>query len=217
MKSWQPGDQIAIRGIVHNRVWIAHPVTVVQDTADYVVAYLVPGALCKVTRGLIERKWGGVPNGASRWDEQDAQQWEMAEHIWRQRRALILLPPEKYYAVFWFWEDETDTFTGWYINFQLPFQRTDQTLDTLDLEIDLIIRPDGSRQWKDEEEYQAGVRRGSISAEVAAAVADAQEEVLQLSTDGSPLFDRRWLEWRPDPHWSTPSLPDDWQVMDTCS
>ena len=217
MKSWLPGDQIAIRGVIHNRVWIAHPVTVVQDTSDFVAAYLVPGALCKVTRGLIERKWGGVPNGASRWDEQEAKQWEMADHVWRQRRALIFLPPEKHYAVYWFWEDETDTFTGWYVNFQLPFHRTAQTLDTLDLEIDLIIRPDGSWRWKDEEEYWAGVRRGSISAEVAAAVAAAQEEALQLLTGGSPLFDRRWLEWRPDPHWSTPSLPDDWQVIDTCS
>jgi len=75
MKSWLPGEQIAIRGIVHNRVWIAHPVTVVQDTAD----------------------------------------------------------------------------------------------------------------------------------------------LLQLFADGSPLFDRRWLDWRPDPQWGIPSLPDDWQIKEAVS
>ena len=51
MKSWLPGEQIAFRGIVHNCLWIAHPITVVEGTADYVAAYLVPGTLCKVTRG----------------------------------------------------------------------------------------------------------------------------------------------------------------------
>jgi protein associated with RNAse G/E len=213
MEHWKPGTQVVIRGVVHNRVWIAHSVTVVQDTASLLVTYLVPGAPCKVTQGLIERKWGGRPNGASRWDEQDSRQWKLADWEWKQRRALILMPPEKYYAVFLFWLDETDEFEGWYVNFQLPFRKTDWTIDTLDLEIDLIIEPDGVWRWKDEVEYQAGVDRGSIPANVAMGVEEGREEIIALLSSGSPLFDRQWLDWWPDPKWEIPRLHPAWDLL----
>jgi protein associated with RNAse G/E len=159
---------------------------------------------------LIERKWGGAPNGGSRWDEQDSGRWEMADWVWQQRRALILMPPETYYAVFLFWSDRTSEFEGWYVNFQLPFRRTDWSIDTLDLEIDLIIEPDGSWRWKDEAEYQSGVWRGSIPADVAAEIEKARKEVLSLLSSGSRLFDRKWLEWQPDPKWEIPRLHPAW-------
>lgn len=210
MEHWEPGTQVVMRGIVHNRVWIAHSVTVVQDTPDLLITYLTPGAPCKVTQGLIERKWGGVPNGASRWDEQDRGGWKLADWTWQQRRALILMPPDKYYAIFLFWLEGTVEFEGWYVNFQLPFRKTDWTIDTLDLEIDLIIGPDGAWRWKDETEYLDGVNRGSIPADVAAKVEEAREEVLALLASDSPLFDHIWLDWRPDPAWGVPELHLSW-------
>ncbi|MCL4805331.1 MAG: hypothetical protein KJ046_13595 [Anaerolineae bacterium] len=79
MKEWEPGTPVVIRGIAHNRVWIAHAVTVVQDSADLLIAYLTPGAPCKVPQGLIDRKWGVKPNGASRWDEQDGGDWRQVD------------------------------------------------------------------------------------------------------------------------------------------
>jgi len=213
LRDWKPGTPVIIRGIAHNRVWIAHSVTVVQDTADLLVTYLTPGAPCKVPQGLIDRKWGGATNGGSRWDEQDAGDWQLVDWIWRQRRALIFMPPNKYYAVFLFWLEETEEFEGWYVNFQLPYRKTEWSIDTLDLEIDLIIKPDGTHYWKDEAEYLEGVRRGSIPADVATQIKEAREEVLTLLTTGSPLFDHKWLDWRPDPRWSIPSLPDNWRVI----
>lgn len=69
MEIWRPGTHVVMRGIIHNRIWIAHAVTVVEDTADLLITYLTPGAACKVPQGLIDRKWGGVPNGGSHWDE----------------------------------------------------------------------------------------------------------------------------------------------------
>lgn len=202
-----------MRGIVHDRVWIAHSVTVVQDTPDLLVAYLTPGATCKVPQGLIDRKWGGVANGGSRWDEQDGRQWRLVDWRWQHRRALILMPPDKYYAIFLFWLETTGEFEGWYVNFQLPYRKTAWSTDSLDLEIDLIVKPGGAWQWKDETEYRAGVARGSIPAVVAAKVEEAREEVIALLAAGSPLFDRRWIDWRPDPTWKIPSLPPMWDFV----
>jgi uncharacterized protein len=29
---------------------------------------------------------------------------------------------------------------------------------------------------------------------------------------GEPPFDRDWQDWRPDPRWPVPELPDGWDV-----
>lgn len=213
MTYWEPGTPVVIRGIVHDRVWIAHSVTVVQDTSDLLVAYLTPGAACKIPQGLIGRKYSGDANSGSRWDEQDGGPWQLADWQWQHRRALILMPPKKYYAVYLFWLETTGTFAGWYVNFQLPFRKTAWSIDTLDLEIDLIVNPDGSREWKDEAEYMVGVRRGSIPAGVAAKVEEARAEVIGLLSTSSPLFDRQWLGWQPDPAWHIPQLPPAWNIV----
>lgn len=213
MRDWDAGTPVVIRGIVHNRVWIAHSVTVVQDTADILVAYLTPGAPCKVSQGLIDRKWGGTTNGGSRWDEQDSGDWRLVDWVWRQRRALILLPANKYYAVFLFWPEETDEFEGWYVNFQLPYRKNERSVDTLDLELDLIVKPDGTYHWKDEAEYLEGIRRGFISTDEATRVEEAREEIMTLFAVGSPLFDRKWIDWQPDPGWKVPQLPTAWDIV----
>lgn len=116
-------------------------------------------------------------------------------------------------SVYWFWLEDTDAFEGWYVNFQLPFGRTPFSINTLDLEIDLIIRPDHTYHWKDEREYLEGLRRGSIAAGVAREVARAREEVLNLALAKSPLFDPEWLEWKPDPAWEIPQLHPNWNVV----
>jgi len=178
------------------------------------VTYLVPGAPCKVPQGLIERKWGGTENGSSRWTEQDGRQWQLSDWTWKYRRVLSIMLPAKYYAVLLFWLDNTNEFEAAYINFQMPYRKTEWTIDSLDLELDLIIKPDGTYHWKDEAEYLEGVRRGSIPADSAVRVDEAREEVLKLLSTGSPLFDRKWLDWQPDPSWGIPQLPTQWDVID---
>jgi protein associated with RNAse G/E len=207
---WAPGTEVTIRGVVHNRVWIAHAMTVVEDSSTALITYLTPRAPCKIPKGLLDRKWGGGSNGGSRWDEQDGRQWELVDWRWKHRHSLTFLPVDKFYGIFWFWLEKTGEFECWYVNFQLPFQKSGQCVNTLDLELDLIVRPDGSWYWKDETEYLEGIRRGSIPAEVAGQVEIAREEVISsLPT----LFDPKWLDWRPAAHWEVPQLSPDWNVV----
>ena len=210
---WSPGTAVALRGIAHDKVWIAHAVRVIEDTADHLAVYLQPGAQCKIPRGLIGRKYSGSANSGSRWDEQDGGAWTLVDWRWQQRSAVILMQPNQYFAVFCFRSAAADVFESWYVNFQSPFSRSATTIDTLDLEIDLVVNPDLSWYWKDEEEFQAGVQRGSITAEQAQQVAAAREEILGLLGTNSSLFSPRWTKWHPDPPWDAPSLPADWQTV----
>ncbi len=198
------------RGIVHNKVQIVHPVTVIQDSCDLMVAQLVPGTPCKIPARLVD-KWSNHPHTKSRWDEQDSQNWEMCDWIWQHRRALILLYPHRYYAVYLFWAHSNGNFEGWYVNFQMPFTRTDFSIDTLDLEIDLIVTPEHTWHWKDEEEYMAGIKRGSISPEIADEVEKSRIEVLAMVDAKDSPFDTGWLNWQPDPSWAIPQLHSKWQ------
>lgn len=217
MTPWSPGTPAALRGIARNNVWIAHTVRVIEDTPARLAVYLQPGAECKIPSGLIGRKYSGRANSGSRWDEQDDGAWELTDWQWQHRSTIILLQPATYYAVFVFRSADTHEFEGWYVNFQRPFCRAASTIDTLDLEIDLVIKPDYSYQWKDEDEYAEGVRRGSISATDAAGVEQARRDVLRLIYPGSPLFDPRWPAWQPGSLWTPPQLPVDWQTMPPCS
>lgn len=214
---WQPGTSIVHRGIAPGpaggRVWIAHAVTVVEDRPDRVALYLAPGAPCKIPSELIGRKYSSSGSTRSRWDEQDGGDWTLDEWTWQRTHALILLEPERYYALFCFWSAANGTFTGWYVNFQLPFRRTAASIDTLDLELDLEIFPDGTRRWKDVAEYDEGVRRGSIDARTAAAVEQARIEVLSRIDDDPAFLDPCLIGWRPSPEWQLPSLPPDWEVV----
>lgn len=211
---WQPGDQVTRRGVVGRRVWIAHPVTVVQDTPAQTILLLVPGSRCKFSAGLIERKYAGASTAKqSRWDEQDAGQWQLVDWVWQRRRFLFFMEAGAYFATALVWEHDTDEFLGWYVNFERPFTRTPLGFDTLDLEVDLMVRPDGSWQWKDEVEYREGVRRGAIAPEVARQVEQARVEALNRVQTAVPPFDTSWLTWRPDPAWPIPQLPDNWMQV----
>jgi protein associated with RNAse G/E len=213
---WNSGDQVVRRGVVGNRVWIAHPVTVVQDTLAQTILLLTPGSLCKFSAGLIERKYAG--NNAvtlSRWGEQDAGQWQLVDWVWRQRRFLIFMEPDAYFSTALVWEHDTDEFLGWYVNFERPFTRTPLGFDTLDLEVDLMVQPDGAWRWKDEAEYREGVRRGSISSAVAQQVEQARVEALHRVQSAASPFDTSWQAWRPEPAWPIPQLPANWaQVVE---
>lgn len=99
---------------------------------------------------------------------------------------------------------------GWYVNLQQPFRRTGLGLQTMDLVLDVIIDPDGSWRWKDEDELETFVRQGVFDASIAERVRSEALEVVGRAEQGEPPFGEPWPKWRPDPGWSLPSLPAGW-------
>lgn len=209
---WSPGDAIAHRFRVDWHIVTARPVTVVFDTAECLGLWLEPGALCKIPDGQVETQRGWLNDqGESRWDVQAHGIWRLKDWVWKDRRFLILTEPASYYSISLRWS-EAGEFLGWYVNFEEPAVRTLIGLDTTDLALDLVVDADGHRRWKDEAEYDEGVRRGLIAPTAAAQVEQARAAVLERLEAGHPPFDSTWKGWQPDPAWPVPELPRDWNL-----
>jgi protein associated with RNAse G/E len=205
---WKPGDVIAWRGVYRNRVWHAMPTFVVKDTLQGLVLALMPGTDCMVEENYIK----GKKNGRRRWDFKD-ENWRLEKFTWHTNRLLFILEPEKYYSTIFFWNHERNEFVSYYINFQLPFRRTQCGIDTLDLELDIDANPDFSFEWKDLDDYKKGIETGIILPEWVDEIEIAKTEVLDRLAKRLYPFDGSWLNWKPDPNWAPPKLPQNWDKI----
>jgi len=71
--------------------------------------------------------------------------------------------PGDHHAVWHFWTGPDREFACWYINLQTAFVRTAIGYDTQDLELDIIVLPDGSWTLKDLDVLDDRVAEGRIS------------------------------------------------------
>jgi len=205
---WRPGDVIVGRGIFNHRVWTAMPVIAVKDTPEELVATLLPGTECM---GEIDYA-KGRKHGKRRWDFK-YKDWRLAPFLWRTNRLLMLLEPNRFYCIRLAWQEDSNRLLGYYINFQLPFKRSHFGIDTLDLELDIVVDPDFSFEWKDLDDYKQGITAGIILPEWIDEVETAKIEVLNRLEKRQYPFDGSWLDWMPDPSWSPPALPENWNTL----
>lgn len=208
-KIWKPGEQVVLRGIVSQRVWSARSVIVVKDDMDETVLALLPGAQCAYPEGYFHWKFGDLSKG-TRWQEADGQSWAFREFRWQRKRFLIFLRPQRYYDTNLIWDHETEQFLGYYINFQLPYERCAIGFDTLDLELDLEISPAYEWHWKDEAAYLEGITEGGIKAAWVVEIERARKEVVKQVESRSYPIDGSWDDWCPNSHWKPASLPSAW-------
>ena len=205
---WQQGELVLWRGIFRERVWQAQTVIVVKDTPEEIAVALLPGTECMIEDNYAK----GKDHGGHRWDFKE-KPWILTMRPWRTNRLLLLLEPGKYYSTILFWNDESNQFTCYYINFQLPYQRMKKGIDTLDLDLDLVIHPDFNYHWKDEVEYQTAIEHEVILPEWVQSVEAAKSEILAKLEARAYPFDGSWLDWKPDPSWSPPTLPENWDKI----
>lgn len=205
---WKTGDVIAWRGIHRGCVWHVQPTILVKDSPEEVVLTLLPGTECIAEESYPK----GKKNGKRWWDFKD-KDWQLAKYSWRTNRLLLLMEPVKYYSIIYFWNHENNEFLCYYINFQLPFQRSHCGVDTLDLDLDLIINPDFSYEWKDVEDYQKAIDQEIILPEWTGQIDAAKSEILDRLEKRQYPFDGSWLNWMADPAWSPPKLPENWDKI----
>jgi protein associated with RNAse G/E len=205
---WKPGDIAVWRGIFRNRVWHAVPSFVVKDTLQELVLAVIPGTNCMVEENYAKSH----KNGKRRWDFKE-KDWLLEEFTWHTNRLLFLLEPEKYYSTIFFWNGNSNEFLGYYVNFQLPFQRSHCGIDTLDLDLDIVIEPDLSFRWKDEDDYQKAIENEIIFPEWIKGIEADKPEILHKLEKHQYPFDSSWLNWKPDPTWSPPTLPENWNEI----
>jgi predicted RNA-binding protein associated with RNAse of E/G family len=102
------------------------------------------------------------------------------------------------------------------VNLEIPRGRTEHTTDRSDGALDVVVAPDCSWRWKDEDEADAAVAAGRITAADLTRLRAEGERVIALAEAGAFPFDGTWTDFRPDPDWPAPVLPAglDVQVVD---
>jgi Protein of unknown function (DUF402) len=129
---------------------------------------------------------------------------------WQGRSALILMPAGRAHSVWWFFAG--GDFSGWYVNLEARsrFWHHDgwYGVDVIDHELDAVVAPDRSWQWKDEDDLAAVTGLdGYWDAEGSAEIRAEGLRVLAEVEAGRFPFDGRWCDFRPDPSWPVPRLP----------
>ncbi|MGE5464307.1 MAG: DUF402 domain-containing protein [Syntrophothermus sp.] len=205
---WRPGDVIAWRGIYRERIWHVQPTILIRDSPEEIVLALLPGTECIAEETYPQ----GKKNGQRRWDFVD-HDWQLAKYTWQTNRVLLLFEPQNFYSIMLFWNHTSHEFLSYYVNFQLPFRRHQTAVDTLDLELDLVIHPDFSYKWKDEDDYQQAMTHGLILPEWSSAIESASDKVLERLEKRNYPFDGSWRDWMPDPSWLPPRLPENWDKI----
>lgn len=168
---WDGGDSVLLREIFRGRLWTARPATVAAVHDDLVAVYLAPGTIFK------------VPADTSRDDilERLARGWELRDHEWTRGRTLHLLRPGVAHAIHLWWLSPDWRFGGWYINLQEPIRPTPLGFDFMDHVLDVVIDPDLSWRWKDEEELEEAVRLGLLTRQAADGIrAEGERVIAQL-------------------------------------
>jgi protein associated with RNAse G/E len=100
------------------------------------------------------------------------------------------------------------------VNLQEPYRRTDRGIQAMDMMLDIVVSPDRSWRWKDEDEFEAIVAAGLYSEATVLAVREAAASVIRGIENCSAPFNEPWPEWRPPTGWSVPALPTGWDRLD---
>jgi protein associated with RNAse G/E len=200
---WLPGEQKLHRFLMHGKVIDARPVTVVADDDDTLVLWLAHGTM--TTCACLP---GGVDLRSVSKEEMFGRPWHTKRHLWR-NGVLMVLPRGAEFAVWHFFTPDGE-FTRWYGNLQTPYGRWARGVDVVDHQLDLVVSPDRDVVWKDIDELAAAVDAGWFTPAESDAIHAAAGRLAAMAEAGEPPFDGRWCDFRPDPDWPLPALPDDW-------
>lgn len=115
--------------------------------------------------------------------------------------------PEEHYAVWHFWDGPDRDLVCWYLNLQTAFVRTPDGYATQDLELDILVFPDGSHLVKDDELLDDRVDEGRYSAALVTRIRVYGEQLIDRIQSNGPWWDRSWAQWTPPSQWVNPELP----------
>jgi hypothetical protein len=196
---WSPGEVIVRREVWQGRVWLAHPLYVVEDTDDALVLYQAEGA-----------PWGF--GAGDDWPTATGRHPYDGLSRWMGEGRLGVHRSDDPYAVWALWGRPGRSFGGWYVNIQVPYRRTEIGIDSLDLELDLVVSPTYEVAVKDEDHVAASAARGRFSADDAVAIHAVGARVKAEIEAGDRWWDERWSQWTPPPELLVPPvLTDGWQ------
>ncbi|WP_431911238.1 DUF402 domain-containing protein [Micromonospora carbonacea] len=205
-----PGRLIVHRNVRHGRIGWVRTGRVVSDDERGLLLYVArdsPVANEVTAAGLGMR---AVP-----FTEWITSSYRLARGRWNGPALLKFLPVGEAHSVWWF-SDAAGRFSHWYVNLEEPGVRWDDGdlagVDMVDQDLDVVIRPDRTWEWKDEEEF---AERLAFPADYwvadEAAVRVEGKRVIARAEAGEFPFDGTWCDFVPPPGWDVPgALPPGW-------
>ncbi|WP_433734235.1 DUF402 domain-containing protein [Nocardia sp. CA-129566] len=179
--------------MIFGRSFTEWPQRVVEDGGDELRVLLTPGTVGLGPELWIKSMRENDPAARGQLLEAYARrEWAMANWTWQRTTRLAIMYAERYFAIAPMW-NERGEFLGWYVNFQLPFVRTTEGVDTSDLHIDLVVAPDLSYRWKDEDEYALAIRLGLVPDEWQREIEAARTEALTMVERRDGPFAEEWV------------------------
>jgi hypothetical protein len=197
------GEVVVHRDLFGGRIWYARAEIIVEDSVNGpLLTYWGPGAEVRAPVDTVDGRPLRIPIA----------HWVLEPRPWHSTHVLSCSRPGDAYSVWLFWETESWRFTGWYINMQSPFVRTQIGFDAADNILDVWIEPGGTSWWKDDHELEEAVRAGAFKAEAAGAIRrEATEAVAGIR--GREPFTEAWTRWRSEGAWPVPALKPDWESV----
>jgi len=140
---------------------------------------------------------------------------ELKRVTWGGPGVLMLLPPGEAHSIWWL-RHEDGSLRWVYVNLEEPAVRWDDGevagVDIIDQDLDVVVNPDGSWEWKDDDELteRLAFPEGYWVADEEAVRAEGRRLIKRIEAREFP-FDGSLLDFAPDPGWTMPpSVPDGW-------
>jgi hypothetical protein len=203
------GEHVLLRFVRDRAAYFAIPMTVVTDDPEVTMLYTAAGT---TIRKRVNPDGSSIPRDIS-YLERSRLPVILGHGIWHPYHSLSIVPRDAEYDIRYLWDADDWSFQGWYVNLQTPLKRVPTGFDSDDNMLDLTVNAKGEWQWKDEAELEDGVALGRHTVAEAAHIRAVGESLIpDIETRRGP-FDRSLIDWRPDPAWTIPTVPDDWQEI----
>ncbi|MFI7110374.1 DUF402 domain-containing protein [Nonomuraea sp. NPDC050227] len=211
--NWKPGSTVLYRYGRNGRARFVNAGILIEDSPDGLVLWIPPGS--PMIRSCPQQ--GGELRDISI-EERFTVPTVQRLGTWRGPGAIRFVPTDREWSISWFFTEDGQ-FSRWYGNLEAPQIRWETPgpspvygIDTADRILDVLVHPDLSSTWKDEDELRAVVEQGLFSAAQAQRIRLHAQELTRMACQGLPPFDGRWTDYKPDPSWQTPSLPSLWDL-----
>jgi hypothetical protein len=196
---FEPGRVVLRRYFRAATYSFVKPMRVVKDDEAGLLLWMPAGTAVAGLRDESDRDLHAVAL-----DEMRAPR--LVRKTWGEKDVLILMPPGAAHSVWWFFR--RGEFAGWYVNLETPIQRHDDGVDATDLVLDVVVAPDRTWVWKDEDEMADRIGRPHYFDRAGAGEIRAEgERLIKLVEAGEYPFDGTYTDFRPDPGWARPELP----------
>jgi hypothetical protein len=191
---WRTGYNTTVRYVWREKVRDAAPVIVVEDRPNRIVLFTRMGT--PVRRTTIDYRAGTIS--------------EPQPATWHTTHNLLMVEPDKGYSISAMYRGSDGRFLCWYIDLIEPIRRASDGVVLSDLALDIVVAPDFTWKMKDEDHFQRLQELDWITpARAAQVLRDKDEAIARIERRAAP-FNEDWPNWRPDPSWLIPELPDDW-------